>query len=218
MIKINQRKEYDTERCSACFDNMATVVVSFGTEDAERPGMFNGGYMSFGLCGNCAELLKSSLAVPRKNAPCQAGTKRTARSMKMDAAIAKTDKIRRTNMKTVAQIKEILDNAHGSDTWARFSPFPGYPIATQAVIDLAEAAGCYWLLDIIGSYQSNKRIDKDGLQVWKLNVNLDKHTAVVCGYNDEELAIQQKIPYTGFPLEELTLWVCDNVILLPSEW
>jgi hypothetical protein len=121
-------------------------------------------------------------------------------------------------MKTIEEIKTILANAHGSDTRVKFSLIPGYPTATSAVNDLAEAAECYWLLDIIGSYQTDKRIDRNGLQVWKLIVNLTDNAAVVRAYNDDTFTIEQDIPITDFPLEELTLWVYDNIILLPSEW
>lgn len=61
MIQIKQRKKYDTDRCSACFDNVATVIINFGTEDSKRPGTFDGGYRSLGLCRDCAGQLKSSL-------------------------------------------------------------------------------------------------------------------------------------------------------------
>jgi hypothetical protein len=61
MIQIKQAKEYDTDRCSACFDNAATVIVNLGNEDAQRPGKFAGGYKSFGLCRDCAKQLENKL-------------------------------------------------------------------------------------------------------------------------------------------------------------
>lgn len=81
---------------------------------------------------------------------------------------------------------------------------------------LAEAAGCYWLLDVIGSYQSNRKMDKF-FQVWKLIVDMENASAVVQGYNDTMLIVTQNISYTDFPLAELKLYLMDGVILLPSE-
>ena len=114
------------------------------------------------------------------------------------------------------EILRIIAHAHGSDKYYKFSPFDGYPVITDGVHSLAKATGCYWLLDIIGSYQSNKRLDPK-FQVWKLEVN-DDDRAVVRGYNDTDLIITQKISYTDFPLKEIKLYLIDGVILLPSEY
>ena len=120
-------------------------------------------------------------------------------------------------MKSVEAINEILAQANGTDNYHKFSPFPGYPIATDGVIAIAEAAGCYWLLDVVGSYQSDKRLDPS-FQVWNLSVNIETNEWKLEGFNDTELIITQKGEYTDFPLEKFTLWVSNGVILLPSEY
>jgi len=112
---------------------------------------------------------------------------------------------------------DIISNSHGSEAYHRFSSIPGFPVATDGVIALAEAAGCYWLLDIIGSYQTDSRLDP-AFQVWKLVVNPKGSKVVVYGYNDTELIVSQEIPYTDFPLEEAKLYLMGGVILLPSEY
>lgn len=119
-------------------------------------------------------------------------------------------------MKTKEAILEILNHATGTESYHRCSPIPGFPVITDGVFMLAEAASCYWLLDIIGSYQSNRKLDKS-FQVWKLTVNTENESAVVQGNNDTTLIVTQEIPYTDFPLEELTLYLMDGVILLPAE-
>ena len=120
-----------------------------------------------------------------------------------------------TRMKSEKEILDIINHAHGSDMYHRFSPIPGFPVATDGIITLAEAAGCYWFLDVIGSYQTNKKLDP-AFQVWKLEVK--DSSAVVYGYNDTELIISQEIPYTDFPLDKVKLFLMDGVILLPSEY
>lgn len=120
-------------------------------------------------------------------------------------------------MKSEQEILDIINQAHGSDAYHKFSPFPGFPVATDGVVALAEAAGCFWLLDIIGSYQTDKRLDP-GFQVWKLEVNRENSSAVARGFNDTELIITQEIPYTDFPLDEVKLYLMDGIILLPSEY
>jgi len=111
---------------------------------------------------------------------------------------------------------EIISHATGTEAYHRFSPFPFFPVATDGVIAVAEAAGCYWFLDIIGSYQLDKQLDPH-FQVWKLVVNHEDSTAVASGYNGTTLIITQEIPYTDFPLDKLELYVMDGIVLLPSE-
>ena len=115
------------------------------------------------------------------------------------------------------EIMDIISQAHSSEYYHKFSPIEGYPVITDGVKALAGAAGCYWLLGIIGSYQHDNRLCRD-FQVWKLEVDLEKESAVVTGCNDDVEVIRQVIPYTDFPLEECKLYCCDGVILLPGEY
>ncbi len=118
---------------------------------------------------------------------------------------------------TTQAIQDIINHSTGTEGYHRFSMIPGFPVITDGVLSLAEAAGCFWLLDIIGSYQSNRKLDR-AFQVWTLTVNLKDKRAVVRGYNDTTRIITQNIPYTDFPMEELKLYLMDGIILLPSEY
>ena len=119
-------------------------------------------------------------------------------------------------MKSKKEILEIISQAHGTHAYHKFSSFKHYPVVTDGVIAVAEAAECFWLLDIIGSNQTDKRLDPH-FQVWKVDVNHEDCSATVSGYNDTTLIIEQIIPFTDFPLDELKLFLMDGVILLPSE-
>lgn len=49
-------------------------------------------------------------------------------------------------------IKAVLDEPrNGADSFIRYSPLTPRFIITDGVRDLAEAAGCYWMLDILGT-------------------------------------------------------------------
>ena len=120
-------------------------------------------------------------------------------------------------MKSTTEILNVLKSSNCSEAYHQYSQIPFFPVATDGVIALAEAAGCYWLLDIIGSYQTNRKLDPE-FQVWELKVDLQKHKAIVHGYNDATLIITQRIPFTDFPLEEVKLYLINGVILLPSEY
>jgi hypothetical protein len=116
----------------------------------------------------------------------------------------------------VQEIRDVLAQASGTTAYHRYSRLPWFPVITDGVLALAEAAGCFWLLDVIGSYQHRPELDKH-FQVWTLTVNLEKQSGVVRGYNDDVLIIAQKILYTDFPLEEIKFYVEGDVLLLPSE-
>lgn len=120
-------------------------------------------------------------------------------------------------MKSKKEIHDIIQNATGTECYHKFSPIPNAPVITDGVLALAEAAGCYWFLDVIAIHQSNKKLDKD-FQVWKLNVNIKDSSAVVQGYNDTKLIITQEILHTDFPMKQVKLFLMDGIILLPSEY
>ena len=119
-------------------------------------------------------------------------------------------------MRTKQETLDILNSTPNSEGYHAISPIPGYPVATDGVIALAEAAGCHWLLDVIGSHQRDKRLDPS-FQVWKLEVSKDR-SSTVRGYNDTVLIVTQSIAVTDFPLDGLKLFVMDGVIMLPSEY
>jgi len=119
-------------------------------------------------------------------------------------------------MKSKNEILDIINNAHGTEAYHKFSSLSNYLVVTDGVLAVAEAARCFWLLDIIGSYQTDKRPDPH-FQVWKLVVSHEDNTAVVSGYNDTTLIVKQEIPFTDFPLDELKLFLMDGIVLLPSE-
>ena len=91
-----------------------------------------------------------------------------------------------------------------------------YPFEyTDGVKYLAENGGAYWLLDAIASWQ--KELNSSQIQFWMLIVNADNSAVLTCERDDEPV-ITQQIPFTDFPLSEVTLWLCDGVLLLSSEY
>ena len=93
-------------------------------------------------------------------------------------------------------------------------------LLTDGTHYLAEQAGCYWIMDAIASH-----VTEIGTQDWFIvvRINVEDHQAVM-RYEDgngRELA-RQAIPYTDFPLANLTLfavWDTEHwVIMLPSEY
>ena len=106
------------------------------------------------------------------------------------------------------------------------SPF--YPFKyTDGIKYLAENGGAYWLLDAIASWQLEKIIRCDqylaNLQFWKLKVNPDNSAVLTCERDSDDIACEQKIPFTDFPIQEIRLYLVNmgsggGVLMLPSEY
>jgi hypothetical protein len=82
---------------------------------------------------------------------------------------------------------------------------------------LAEECQCYWLIDLVASYQSDSKIMKEEFQVYQLTVNQDKSAVVEITDGNYNIIQTQDIEFTDFPLDEISLWFTNNVLYLPSE-
>ena len=127
-------------------------------------------------------------------------------------------------MKTINPDQLITDLRQftGTTQWHRWSSLTKL-VCTDGAKYLAEEAGAYWLLDAIASHQNTSAL-KDSqrlqeLQVWLLVVSPNKSCRLTCA-EDSDIApvIVQDIELTDFPLREIKLYVCNNVVLLPSEY
>ena len=88
---------------------------------------------------------------------------------------------------------------------------------TDGVHYLREKANCYWLIDIIESYQPE--LKKAGFQIWGIKVNEDKTATVSCKEDsDKKPIVTQELEYTDFPLKDFELYCIDGVVLLKSEY
>ena len=93
-------------------------------------------------------------------------------------------------------------------------------LLTDGTKYLAEQAECFWMMDAIASH-----LMKIGTADWFVVVKTTvKDAAALMVYEDgngHEHA-RQEIPYTDFPLAEITLYTCWDgehwVIMLPSEY
>ena len=90
---------------------------------------------------------------------------------------------------------------------------------TDGVKFLADQGQCYWLLDVVGSYQHLSKVKAVPFQLWELTVN-DDNSAVVTMKEDTDMPdiIKQDIPFTDFPLAQFKLYLTDGVLMLPSEY
>lgn len=123
-------------------------------------------------------------------------------------------------MKTREEIERTLPGFYGTEQYYRHL---GGLLLTDGVKWLCDAAQCYWLMDILWSYQNDRRVRGDealqGIQFWTLKVDLAKGKGVVTLERDtDDIVLSQKIPSTDFPLPEIKLYLANKVIMLPSEY
>ena len=97
-----------------------------------------------------------------------------------------------------------------------FRNFTGL-LYTDGIKHLAERAGSYWLIDLVGSYQPRLRDAR--FQVWSIVVS-DDGSAQVTMVEDggEPHRVHQDIPYTDFPLKDFSFYCIDGVMILKSEY
>lgn len=128
-------------------------------------------------------------------------------------------------MKSAEEIKSGMNQFTGTETWTRYSPIFPMMLLTEGALWLAENCEAFWLMDAIASHQPKALKDPRlrEYQFWTLKVNADKSAKLICERDTNDIAIQQKIEYTTFPLPEIKLYVGPMgdgkyCVLLPSEY
>ena len=106
----------------------------------------------------------------------------------------------------------------GSENWYRHSLVRSV-LYTDGAQYLAEHGGAYWLLDEIALAQRyKKRVAAQEFQNWMLKVKSDRTARLACDDGNGNVVYAKRIPFTDFPLSEITLYCVNNTILLPSEY
>ncbi|VEP18659.1 conserved hypothetical protein [Hyella patelloides LEGE 07179] len=123
-------------------------------------------------------------------------------------------------------IKRELAGFRGTTTYYSYSPLFKNILLTDGTKYLAEQYGCFWLMDAIASQQTNPDLKNHpllrSLQTWKLEVSEDRSALLSCEWDEDNIIVAQKIPYTTFAYERVDVWVSpylpDLVFYLPSEY
>ena len=129
-------------------------------------------------------------------------------------------------------LREELNQFIGCMDWTRYGQ-TSQVIFSEGVAYLAKKAKAYWLIDAIAShiihnrdYQQACRRDPgfDYLHFWTLTVTGTAATLVCVADLGKKPVVRQDIPFTDFPLDEITIY-CGNdgprtprKLFLPSEY
>lgn len=116
-------------------------------------------------------------------------------------------------------IESTLDHFHGTEIWFRHPLFSRI-LWTEGVEYLREHAECNWLIDFIaGEQHTSEVIKREPFQEWKLVRDAEGNGATLtCDDGNRNIVFTRRIDYTDFPLKEVRLWFCDNVLMLPNEY
>ena len=119
--------------------------------------------------------------------------------------------------KTARLSEHDLAQFTGSENWYRHG-INRNVLFTDGAKHVADEGGAYWLLDAIAICQrSEARVASEEFQVWKLSVASDRTATLVCEDGNDNVVYTQRVEFTDFPLDEITLWFANDVIYLPSE-
>jgi hypothetical protein len=122
---------------------------------------------------------------------------------------------------TPEELQSQLSAFYGSkNSYQRSTPILIY--YTDGIKWLQENANCYWLIDLIASYQTTEFKKANDRQFWKLVV-IDSSTVITCDDGDGNISVTQSIDYTDFLLPSLSIWLeiqeeGRTFIYLPSEY
>ncbi|SAL84903.1 hypothetical protein AWB68_07487 [Caballeronia choica] len=120
-------------------------------------------------------------------------------------------------MTTKTLTKEDLAQFTGTEQWYRH-PLMRKVLFTDGVKYVADTAGAYWLIDLIAFSQVEPAVTAEEFQVWKLAVAADCSAVVTCEDGNSNQVMKQNLEFTDFPLDEISFYFTDNVILLPREY
>jgi hypothetical protein len=124
---------------------------------------------------------------------------------------------------TPEEIQANLDRFNGSDTFTQWSPLLfRNSVLTEGALYLAENCGAYWLMDIIGSYQSESKFRTQNFQVWKLD-RKGEGWLVTAEDGNGNVITRQDMGVSDFPLNGIEIWAIRNelgglTLMLPSEY
>ncbi len=121
-------------------------------------------------------------------------------------------------MKSADEIRHALACCTGTENYWKIFSSDDAPRITDGVKLMADLCDAVWLITAIAFCQIKESVKKEPFQVWTLT--LVPNGAVLVGEdgNKKEIA-KLEMEFTDFPLPEgITLYLCDGILMLPSEY
>jgi hypothetical protein len=120
--------------------------------------------------------------------------------------------------KSVDEILVELSYFTGTESYHSYKiPTKQEYMLTDGVNYLCRTCECYWLMDYIISLQNHSLIKDQQFQLWRLYLVENKWN-ICCEDGNKKTLYHATIDFSDFPLNGITVWLIDGVILLPSEY
>jgi hypothetical protein len=112
----------------------------------------------------------------------------------------------------------VLAQFTGSEHFFRH-PLVRDVIYTEGIRYVAETAEAYWLIDeIVLAYRSQANLRHEEFQKWELSVSADLSATLICDDGNGCRLYVRVIDRTDFSASGVSFYLCDNTLLLPSEY
>ena len=105
---------------------------------------------------------------------------------------------------------------NGSENIYSCRPFP--ITYTDGVREMAESCKAYWFIDVIISYQANKKVNKHSFQVWVLERIVKDFFKVTATDGNNNIIACQDISFSNFQFDKATIWYVNDCLLFPKEY
>ena len=79
-------------------------------------------------------------------------------------------------------------------------------------------ARAHWLFDAILSHQLTSTVNKQKFQVWRLKKQKDDTWSLICEDGNKNILAKQQFEFSDFIIDEITIWLVDEVAMLPTEY
>jgi hypothetical protein len=110
----------------------------------------------------------------------------------------------------------LLTEHNGSDEYYQHSLSKLH--YTNGVQSACEQFECYWFLDVVLSYQTKKFQEANEFQVWKLVRKNGNQFIAICEDGNDIKILSQEIEFSDFEHDNLTFWLTNSIVILPSEY
>jgi hypothetical protein len=104
----------------------------------------------------------------------------------------------------------------GTSQWYRHR-MTGY-LFTDGIKAMADKYSCYWLIDLVMSHQLDPVVKAESFQTWKLERLIDSRFEAFATDGNKRQIARQEIAYSDFEADRVTMYFCDGILLLPSEY
>jgi len=116
-------------------------------------------------------------------------------------------------MQNANRLREMLPQFRGTENYYHHPFLDTKLLLTDGCAFLRENAQCYWFFDLVAQQLAKK---SDFTVMLKQSKNGSWFFTAKDSQKDQTF-YTQKIPYSDFPLSEITIWVENGDALLPSE-